>query len=270
MEGSSFYMTLPSNACMDIHPTNKQSSFKVQLPRTLYLNNSYEVGLAEIHYPTSWRTMTHDISHSFLVLKRPSFTPRRIFIAQGYYQTMSELIRKINKTLLDHFGIEKTEDKIKLTVVASAQKIMIEATRNMFIKFPDELCDVLGLEHGKYYGDADHDDMLSLQPGQSYGNAEQSPFRYDITRGFYSLFVYCNICEPQVVGNVYAPLLRAVEISGKRGEHIMKSYGEPHYIQVCTKQIDSIEINIKDDTGEFVPFMFGKVVCKLHFRQRSQ
>jgi len=238
---------------MDIHPTNTQSSFKVRLPRTMYLNNTYEVGLAEIHYPTSWRTMTQKQSYSFMIIKQPEYIPKDISIPQGYYQTMSELVKVINGTLLDHFANEGVEDKIKLADVAATQKITLHTTRGMFIKFSDELCDVLGVERGQFLGDID-----------------QSPYRYDITRGFHSLFVYCNICEPQVVGDIFAPLLRTVGISGKRGEHIMKTYGEPHYVQVSTRQIDSIEINIKDDTGEFVPFMFGKVVCKLHFRQRSQ
>jgi len=236
---------------MDIHPTNKQSSFKVQLPRTMYLNNTYEVGLAEIHYPTSWRTMAQKESFSFIIFKQPAYIPIEISIPQGYYQTMFEFVKVINRALSDY--LEGTEDKIKLADVVATQKITIYTTEGMYIKFADELCDVLGVERGQYLG-----------------NIDQSPYRYDITRGFHSLFVYCNICEPQVVGNIFAPLLRTVGISGKRGEHIMKTYGEPHYIQVSTKQIDSIEINIKDDTGEFVPFMFGKVICKLHFRQRSQ
>ena len=50
----------------------------------------------------------------------------------------------------------------------------------------------------------------------------------DIKRGFYTLYTYCSICEPQVVGDYYVPLLRAVNITGKDGDVIMKYYNQPH------------------------------------------
>ena len=65
------------------------------------------------------------------------------------------------------------------------------------------------------------------------------------------------------------PLLRAVNITGKDGDVIMKSYGEPHYGPVNASKFDTIENNIKDDTGQKVSFKAGKVICKLHFRQKA-
>ena len=45
----------------------------------------------------------------------------------------------------------------------------------------------------------------------------------------------------------------------------MKYYGEPHYVPVNTSKFDTIEINIKDDTGRNVSFKAGKVICKAAF-----
>ena len=58
------------------------------------------------------------------------------------------------------------------------------------------------------------------------------------------------------------PLLSAVNITGKDGDAIMKCYGL-HYVPVNTSKFDTIEINIKDDTGQNVSFKTGKVICKL-------
>ena len=91
----------------------------------------------------------------------------------------------------------------------------------------------------------------------------------DIKRGFYTLYVYCSICEPQVVGDYYVPLLRSVPIEGVDGEIITKTYHDPHYVPVNTTSFDSMEVNIKDDTGENISFKTGKVICKLHFRQKT-
>ncbi len=139
-----------------------------------------------------------------------------------------------------------------LTEHSIEQKIRVDVKKDLFIEFHHECCDALGFECGKWY------------EGVKY-----APYNYDITRGFHSLYVYSNICEPQIVGDVYAPLLRTIAIKGNHGEHVTKTYGEPHYISVTDRQVDNIEINIKDDTGVDVSFMRGKVVCKLHFRQRT-
>ena len=49
----------------------------------------------------------------------------------------------------------------------------------------------------------------------------------------------------------------------------MKYYNQPLYVPVNTSTFDTIEINIKDDTGQNVSFKAGKVICKLHFRQKA-
>ena len=43
----------------------------------------------------------------------------------------------------------------------------------------------------------------------------------------------------------------------------MKYYNQPHYVPVNTYKFHTIEINIKDDTGQNVLFKAGKVICKL-------
>ena len=81
------------------------------------------------------------------------------------------------------------------------------------------------------------------------------------------MYVYANILEPQIVGNVSAPLLRIVNVEGKYPNIIDKVFDFPHYIPVLVKDISDIEINIKDDLNEYIPFLSGKVIIKLHFRR---
>ena len=45
-------------------------------------------------------------------------------------------------------------------------------------------------------------------------------------------------------------------------------FESPHYIPVGRRDFDTIGINIRDETGRKVPFQFGCVVVKLHFRLR--
>ena len=253
MESSGFYVTLPSNASMDIYPTNTQASYKIRLPRTMYLKRGFEVALVEIQYPLSWDTFAVQSSRELLVTVRSKNELYKVTFPGGHYENIQELIDAINRSLkkyLKSFGMEGKE--VVITQDRLEHRIKVYTKDNIYVKFSDECCDILGLLCGIWYsGDA------------------TAPFKHDITKGFHSLFVYCNLCEPQIVGDVYAPLLRSVAIKGSRGEHVTKTYGEPHYLPVSTDTVDMIEINIKDDTGHDVPFTSGKVVCKLHFRNRA-
>ena len=47
---------------------------------------------------------------------------------------------------------------------------------------------------------------------------------------------------------------------------IHRLYATPQYVPVSRKEFNTVEIDIRDDTGRPVPFEFGKVVATLHFR----
>jgi hypothetical protein len=81
------------------------------------------------------------------------------------------------------------------------------------------------------------------------------------------MYIYANILEQQIVGDISAPLLRIVNIEGKYPDIIDKTFDFPHYIPVLVKDISDIEINIKNDLNEFIPFASGKAIIKLHFRK---
>jgi len=109
-------------------------------------------------------------------------------------------------------------------------------------------------------------DMVELTPGKPLYTAERV---CDLQRGFYSLFVYCDLVEPTVLGDTKVPLLRTVNISGKENLTVGRVYQNVQYIPVHRKQFDTIELDIRDDTGRKVPFERGKVVITLHFRLKK-
>ena len=246
-------MTLPSNACLDVFPGNTLSSYKINLPKTLYLKQDYEVALAEIHYPVSWRTFADINSYSFSIHDIPTNTFQPVYVPIAFYEDVPEFVKAINNTLKTFFEIEGVKnDSIVIDCNKLEQKVRVRTSPNYNIQFSPEACQVLGLEYTWYSNVSD------------WGR-----YIYNISRGFHALYVYCSVVEPQIVGDVYAPLLRTVAAEQKRGQYIIKAYGKPHYVRVNAKEINTIEINIKDDTGANVSFTFGKVICKLHFQQRS-
>ena len=91
----------------------------------------------------------------------------------------------------------------------------------------------------------------------------------DFRRGFESLYVYSSIVEPRIVGDKFAPLLRIVPVTGSHGEMVTARFDHVQYIPVLSREFGSVETEIRDDTGQPVPFERGKVTVTLHFRRCS-
>jgi hypothetical protein len=90
---------------------------------------------------------------------------------------------------------------------------------------------------------------------------------WDLNAGIHHLYVYCDVVESVSVGDTLAPLLRIVETKNPQLGYIHEIFNPPRYIPVQKKEFDTIEIYIRSDFGERVPFESGKVVCTLHFRR---
>jgi hypothetical protein len=97
------------------------------------------------------------------------------------------------------------------------------------------------------------------------------PAKYppDMRAGMESLYVYCDLCEPQIVGNANEQIIRIVPVHGKHGELQSKVFVAPHYVNVLKKDFASVRISIKTDTDHVMPFQFGKCIIKLHFRKKK-
>ena len=80
--------------------------------------------------------------------------------------------------------------------------------------------------------------------------------------------VYCDLVEPQTVGDTSAPLLRTICKTGEFNKTTEKVFSEPHYLPVMRSYINTINIDIRDPSGEKVRFenQLSKVILKLHFR----
>ena len=104
-----------------------------------------------------------------------------------------------------------------------------------------------------------------------YGKSIQPPNPVNVNLGYDILYIYTDCVEQQLVGDVQAQLLRNVSVNNADQISIQKtSFESPHYIQVSQRNFDTIEINVRDEIGRKVPFQFGQVVVKLHFRLRRK
>lgn len=101
---SDFYLVLPSNASMHLHPNNTLTNYVTTLMRRISLSAEWECGLVEINYPHNW----FNVREKYGVFTVQPETGRlsqdgvsrsryRAFIDAGYYDNPDTLIRTVNK-----------------------------------------------------------------------------------------------------------------------------------------------------------------------------
>jgi hypothetical protein len=243
---SQFHLTLPSNASMKYYPDNTVAKYTTRLSNRIELDGDWEVALAEIIYPCSWYNIKEE--DCMIQIIRENMHWKQIHLPGGYYSNANLLIKKCNdlmKTYSDHCRFLYDDFTKKVT-------IEIDSETNLWLSEP--LSNILGLEGRQ-----------SFDGEKSY----KSPNVIDLNRGFYSIFVYCDIVEHVPVGDTSAPLMRALNVKRKYGDVIHRAFDTPMYLPVQKKQFDTIEVNIMTDTGQPVPFEVGKSLVTLHFKRSS-
>ncbi len=137
----------------------------------------------------------------------------------------------------------------------------IDVKSPLYIDFSEGLNEKPGFKHTNFH----------LSPGGFTPKSFVSRQLENKLKCISALFIYCNIIDYQYIGNTFAPLLRTIlvnENSNNYGKYIDHIFSKPHYIPVSVNTIDTIEINIRDDTGEPIHFEAGKILVKLHFKPK--
>jgi len=116
-----------------------------------------------------------------------------------------------------------------------------------------------------FFGDVGY--LLGFSLKEVISQTSTAKRESDLDHGFHDLYIYCDIIQPQYVGDALVPLFRIVPVEGKDGQRVNKSFLHPQYVPVSRKQFEMIKVIIKRDIGETVPFEFGRVLLTLHFRQ---
>jgi hypothetical protein len=266
----SFYMTLPSNV-KSFHD-NRISHFSTILPRNLNVRN-YEVALKEICYPHSFDNIYEPINEVSFTYHTtfPKFARKTKHIPPGYYKTMDDVAQAINalkpRTFKGEVSFEKFGRKRAKIVLFSGEMMKLHPT----------LAQLLGFDDDNWVNPTSIDswgnppDNEPPQPENS--RAEEPRMRYKATRQgnmnslYYNMFVYSSVCSNSIVGNSYLPLLRTINVEGKEGDYIQKTFDDGHYVKVQSDLLSQIDIKITNDQGELVKFTYGKIIVKLHFRK---
>jgi hypothetical protein len=250
MEASNFYINLPSNT-YTLKNANTTSQFRVRLPHEVRLSGHWEVALVELQYPRSWNNIAEETSeiaglnNNQMVM---GYGSRRIMLTiwPGYYESAEQLSSAIEEARKTHGGL-----KDSWLGYQKLRNKFFYSSKDYKLIMPAKLQYMMGFDSHRL-----EETTVAVHPP-------------DVRGGMDSLYVYCDLVEPQIVGNSLEPLLRIVPIKGSHGDYISSVFVAPHYIPILRREFSTVEITIKTDTNRLVPFEFGKCIVKLHFRKIS-
>ena len=73
-------------------------------------------------------------------------------------------------------------------------------------------------------------------------------------QGLNYLYVYFPLVEPRMVGDAQVLLLRLVPVQGRDAEMVTRVFDPVQYCPLVLRRFQTVEIDIRDDTGVKIPF----------------
>jgi hypothetical protein len=267
-----FYITLPSNSSMKYFYNNTTTRYSTQLPRQIELIGEWEVALVEIQYPLTLQTVnepfnvvrlhTHHTAKprenwedvgSDRSEKKKRLTEAEYTVQPGVYTDIWQIIGALNAVgvLNEHleFGrADSVDDRLVVTrkcTCAAGHYLSFSPGLYRQLGFPKMTTNVATK-------------LMARHPVNLAGGVPAQ------------MFIYSDLVEPRIVGDVCAPLLRIVQTVGKNfrsGSSESKSLSPPHYVPLLLTSFRTIEIDIRDPLGRPMPFTHGTLTVTLHFKR---
>ena len=260
-------MTLPSNVKNETFD-NITGHYKTHIPDALELQGKWECALSEITFQKNWKTFEYETKVHFQVLYDLNGvkTMKKSFVTveAGYYPTPTEYINQMISNIPGNVFDEEVPnypdartrpamlsyDYNKDTGIA---ELSFLRERPASIQFQPDVAAMLSITAKTFETRTGMQKWRWTPPSVLLNNAK--------------LYIYCDVIEDNVVGDVRAKLLRTVPVNGKNFDYITYIFNRPYYHKLRPGYISDIEIQVCNDLGELVKFQSSKLECVLHFRK---
>ena len=243
------YITLPASTSSREFPDNTLSNYKVRLATRLnFRNKRLEVALANVIYPNMWYNINNGKLLVKVVRPKKGDVIHSVDIYPGRVTSVTQLLARIHKAASSmqqerNFSLHHEPYNNTASLIIYRDSLRV--------KLPPEVAYIFGFDSDRWYGKGTH----------------QGKRGTDVSAGYRVIYVYSDIAESRPVGDVMAPLLRIVPISGERNTDFASDVNELQYVPVVNKETDLVEIALATDTGRPIPFRSGNVSVTLHVRE---
>lgn len=263
---SDFFITLVSNSSMNIYPENKTSSFTVLLPEKISLKGDWCVAVAEIHYNYNFFNV-NDRNNKIKLINNTMNTNtnemisgekvHELHVRSGYYATVKDVIDTINTQVSPY--LHKNGYLLSIDNNSSNRTLVHRG----YVK----------KEISHIYLDGRLGMQLGFNPHTDILQSEISPHIGNVCFGVPDqMFIYTDIIDPTFIGHEKTYVIKVINTEAKKykfGDACYKEYTHMHYMRLQKRNFDSISIDIRDYTGEFMPFQHGVLMIKLHFKNQN-
>ena len=263
---------------MYIFPQNTLSSFKNCFNKEFNLEEDWRVALSEIIFPSKINQVNKSDLKMFFseglkfyekiipfdAVSRP-YGGERAIIGIGSYKNRDHLLRSLKTaTGLPHFQYQFN----KISGV-----LFLFFGKNEGIVFPDNEGPSISSFNGVHDGSGYHIGYKILDTFENLTMADDEEKTFvgdypsDLSAGKQLIFIYVNIIEYQYVGETKAPLIRVIDskqrlINGspcKIEPTHRNVFSNVEYKKLLSKNFQSIDIQLRTETGELVPFELEKL-----------
>jgi len=240
-----FFVVLPSDSSMVYFPDNTVAHYKTKLVNTICNDGDYEVALVELMYPMNYNNFV--VKEPLVAVRSHHGLENRWELVSGYFDHVDTLIDYMNKEYQKLYTAEQSKPLFTYD----------KATKQISLEYSGTTCDKL--KKNVPFSSGLNDDFV-----ERFGllNCET---QFELS-GQRLMYVYSDIVDPYLVGDVKTPLLRVIAPKGDRDEIVTAAFSNPYYVPVARRGFDTIEVNINDELGDPMPFTGGKSVVILHFR----
>ncbi len=296
-----------SSLSKTLFPDNKSESFKVQLPSDLRLEGKWEVSLSEMILPHTWYNFTKDSHITLVIgsgtharpepklqsLFKDTFSDGtivdiiKVTLPKGSYSSVKQMSTRLNSIIkkgqvhADMLANRRNRNFkfLDLQYDDIQHKANLANGRKKVILFSDDAGGhfrALGTEFTEYSPaiQSDHpayDYWVKNFKDLKFYKLGKYRFRISKKAVFLNknpvIFVYCDVIEPQIVGETQVKLLRTVSVTGDFSETTASNFFKNKYLPVRSGYIRTIEMELRDNKGNLINFQSGDVNAELHFRK---
>ncbi len=180
------------------------------------------------------------------------------YLKAGVYPDAVSIVDAIKKATDTNFAFTKS--------LARYSTIHLKLA-DFFVFEPTDVTNILGFSSNHLGFRFDNDTWI-----------DTGEFPIDITGGRNLLFVYCDIVEPQFVGDSKSNLLKLLPLTQRFKNGAIqemdnvkfKEVNQPQYRNVLNHIVDRITITLMSEIGEKIPFLgSGRTSVTLRFKKLS-
>ena len=250
---NSFYLTVSSSADSEFFPENAVSHFKNKTPNSIDLNDKWEVALVEMSCPFNFHNITKSDVFLTVIPTKKSKSHRKveIYMQPGHYRTADIFIKALNASL-HNSGYSYIIKNIRFHYDEISQRVQVRKRGDIKLVLSPKLKRMLGFHRAR----------------EEIHNNDYGEFVMDITDSLHHMYVYTNIVEHRALGRQLVPLIRILSIKGVGGDvNDINTFHNLHYFRARRQTFDTVEVNIRDGQGNFIPFNRGVSILTFHFRK---